>query len=137
MSFNDSSAGDDTADVVRCALEFVKNITQIEILFDGGNRGISSLEIEEMAGPQLDFLPQTTLTKMNGIETEVSLTMNQVTKSMFSQAETATTDAAESSPAIRLKFATPQPTVSAIILKKELTDGFYSGLNVRLYVSSV
>ena len=53
---------------------------------------------------------------------------------MFSQVETAT-DAAESSPAIRLKFASPQPTVSAIILRKDSKDGHYSGLNVRLYVS--
>ena len=54
---------------------------------------------------------------------------------MFTQVETATADAAETSPAIRLKFTTPQPTVSAIILRKDSNDGHYSGLNVRLYVS--
>ena len=79
MVLNESSENANDSDVIRCALEYAKNITQIDIVFSSGNHGIRSLGIEKfsLTGPKLDFLPQTMTTKMNGIKTEVSLTMNQ------------------------------------------------------------
>ena len=54
---------------------------------------------------------------------------------MFGQSDNVTIDSADNLPAIKLKFASPQPSVGAVILTKENSSGDYGDLNVRLYVS--
>ena len=66
--------------ITRFNFDYAKNVDQMEIVFESGEPGqINLLEIEpfSLSKPELDFLPKTMKTKMNDIETEVFLTMDQ------------------------------------------------------------
>ena len=75
----DVKTGESTK-IIRFELEHAKNVDRIDIVFASGNQGqISHLGAEpySLAEPELEFLPKTMMTKMNDIDTEVSLTMDQ------------------------------------------------------------